>query len=103
MIPTLVVLLWAPLLALALLVLVSYYQAWRHAPPGRQGLLPVHVAVVTASYLTLATRDAYEVATDDSDPWNVAVVIFSLVTGLAAMVLILRFERLRMPMRREPD
>lgn len=101
MIHVLVILLWAPLLALALIVLVGYSLAWRRSP-ARQGLLPAHVAAVTSSYLVLATRAAYGVAIEGRATVDSFVVIGALAMGLVAQILILRYERLRVPIRTEP-
>jgi hypothetical protein len=90
---TVIVFIWAPLLALALLVLFSYQEAWKHRSDGNRGLLPLHVAVVAFSYLILATLGAAEVVFDDTPIWKTAAITLALVLGLVAMIIVLRYEQ----------
>lgn len=91
-----IVILWTPLLALSLWVLILNYRRWRKLRPADQGLLPQHVWLIAGSYLVAVTSGAYEVVI--GDPFNgvqAAATVSSIVSGLAAMVVLLRYEQLR--------
>jgi len=82
------------ILALAAATMRRYYLRWRRTP-GAPGLLYLHVLLVAGSYLLLITlmmAGAISGGLQLAD-WRAAIRIPALALGLAAMFVLVNFQR----------
>ena len=84
------------IILLALLTSARYARAWRRAPKGPGRLLPLHVWLVSLSYsgtVFIIGIGAVTGASGDLTDWRSWVRIPALLIGLAAMFVLVNFQR----------
>lgn len=83
----------------ALIVIVSYFQAYRvdRYKKARTGLLPTHVWLIGSSYILLliyAMLTMHE-RSNDHLTYHVFLLVPAFIAGIGAMTAILKYEQLR--------
>lgn len=84
------------LIGCTLIVAVTYSRGWR---PGRAGLLPAHVFVVSISYAMLLTYATIDVGSRVDEglglTWRIPLIFPAQILGLLAMWKIWGFRRMQ--------
>lgn len=84
-------------------VLITYYRSYKHAPLGRRGLLPAHVALISLSYMIALSELAWENIKRLGHAYTNYVPINAIVfsTGLLALSFVLGYEKRVVGIRRK--
>lgn len=87
----------------AMWVLINYYKSYKHAPSGRRGLLPAHVALISLSYMVALTQIVYENYRRLGHAYtnHIPINAFIFATGLIALNFVLGYEKRVVGIRRK--